>query len=135
MWSPAINQNAKKARALTGSTFGIDSRFRSGLRTKQEPVYVLTLFNGTVLITVKCVSVLQTNTAFYFLEAAMLYTGSAHIEKKRNRVCNQYTRQDCPMGITEKSLQYYKNNYTYKYSIGLFGNLKYKCIMYTLTLV
>jgi len=38
VWSPAINQNAKKARALTGSTFGYYSRFRSLMQTKQDPV-------------------------------------------------------------------------------------------------
>ena len=35
---PAINQNAKNARALTGSIFDIYSRYRSGLKTNQEPV-------------------------------------------------------------------------------------------------
>jgi len=38
VWSPAVNQNAKKARALTGSTFGIYIRFKSVMQTKQEPV-------------------------------------------------------------------------------------------------
>jgi len=34
----AIYQNTKKARALTGSTFAIYSRFRSRMQTKQKPV-------------------------------------------------------------------------------------------------
>jgi len=40
VWSPAINQNAKITRALAGSTFG---PFRSGLKTKQESFYSLTV--------------------------------------------------------------------------------------------
>ena len=35
VWSPAINLNDKKARALTGSTFGIYSQIRSGMQPKQ----------------------------------------------------------------------------------------------------
>jgi len=35
---PAINQNAKIARALIGSTFGMYSRFRLRMQTKQRPV-------------------------------------------------------------------------------------------------
>jgi len=34
VWGPTINQNAQKARVLTGSTFGFYSRFRSGLKIK-----------------------------------------------------------------------------------------------------
>jgi len=55
---PALNQNTKKARALTGPTFGIYSRFRSGMETKQEPVGSLNFSKDTVLITFMFVSVL-----------------------------------------------------------------------------
>jgi len=62
--SSAINQNSKKARALTGSTFGIYSRFR-WIQTKQEPVDSLyNYFNDTVHIAVMFVSALQPNTTF-----------------------------------------------------------------------
>ena len=44
VWSPAIKQNVKKERVLTGSTFGIYSRFRSRMQTKQEPVDSLNFF-------------------------------------------------------------------------------------------
>ena len=94
MWSSAINQNAKKARALAGSTFGIYSRFRSEMETKQEPVDSLNFFNDTVLVTVIFVSVLQPNTTFDLL---LIY-------RRKSRVCNHYTWQDCPMGIVVKIL-------------------------------
>ena len=48
VWSPAIDQNAKITRALAGSTFG---PFRSGLKTKQESFYSLTVWKDTVHIT------------------------------------------------------------------------------------
>ena len=79
MWSSAINQNAKKARALAGSTFGIYSRFRSEMETKQEPVDSLNFFNDTVLVTVIFVSVFSTKQDVLFIEAVRLYTSSAHI--------------------------------------------------------
>jgi len=47
-----IKHYAKKARALAGSTFGVNGRFRSNIQTKQEAVDSLNLFNDTVLITV-----------------------------------------------------------------------------------
>jgi len=49
------------------------------LKTNQEPVDSLNSFNGTVFITVMCVSVVQTNTTVSFIEVVRLYTGSAHI--------------------------------------------------------
>ena len=80
MWSSAINQNAKKARALAGSTFGIYSRFRSEMETKQEPVDSLNFFNDTVLVTGIFVSVFfSTKQDVLFIEAVRLYTSSAHI--------------------------------------------------------
>ena len=39
-----MKQNVKKERVLTGSTFGIYSRFRPGMQTKQEPVDSLNFF-------------------------------------------------------------------------------------------
>jgi len=50
---------------LTGSTFGIYSRLRSEIETKQKPVDSLNSLNDTVLITVMFVSVLQPSTKFY----------------------------------------------------------------------
>ena len=50
VWSLAINQNVKKARALTDSTFGINSQFRSRIQTKQEPVDSLNLFIDPVSV-------------------------------------------------------------------------------------
>ena len=38
MRRPAINQNAKIARALIGSTFGMYSRFRLRMEKTQRPV-------------------------------------------------------------------------------------------------
>jgi len=67
-----------KTRALIGSTFGIYSRFRSGMQTKQELVDSINFFNDPVLITVMLVSVLKLNRRS-FIEAVMLNTGSAHI--------------------------------------------------------
>jgi len=40
---PRNEPEGKKARNLTGSTFGIYGRFRSGLKTKQELVDSLNL--------------------------------------------------------------------------------------------
>ena len=62
--APRYQQERQKAHALTGSTFGIYSRSRSGLQTKQKLFDSLN-FNDTVLITVMFVPVLQPNTAFY----------------------------------------------------------------------
>ena len=99
--SLAINQNAQKARALTGSTFGIYSRFRSGLKTKSEPVDSLNFFNDTYLIKVILVSVFQPNKTFYLSKRWGSIRGVL-IYRRKSRVCNQYTRQDCPMEITGK---------------------------------
>ena len=54
---PRYLPERQKSRALTGSTFGIYSRFRSGMQTKQYPVDSLNFFNDTLLITVMLVSV------------------------------------------------------------------------------
>ena len=37
-WGAPLSTRTPKARALTGSTFGIYSWFRSGMETKQKPV-------------------------------------------------------------------------------------------------
>ena len=58
-------------------------------------------------------SVLQPNTKFYLskwwgsIRGVLIYRRS-----RRSRVCNHYTRKDCPIGSTEKYLQYYKSPYT-----------------------
>jgi len=75
MWSPAINKNAKKVRALTGSTFGIYSRSRyRGTPSKQEPVGSLNMFKCTVLCN-------QTRR-FIYLSAEALYGEFSYIEEK-----------------------------------------------------
>ena len=59
----------------------------------------------TVYITVMFVSVLQPNMTLYlsirrgFIRGVLIY--------RRSRVYEHYTRQYCPMGITESILQYY----------------------------
>ena len=63
--APRYQQERQKAHALTGSTFGIYSRSRSGLQTKQKPFDSLNFFNDTVLITVMFVPVWQPNMTFY----------------------------------------------------------------------
>jgi len=63
--APRYQQERQKAHALTGLTFGIYSRSRSGLQTKQKPFDSLNFFNDTVLITVMFVPVLQPKTTFY----------------------------------------------------------------------
>ena len=68
-------------------------------------------FTDTVLITVMFVSVLQLNTMCYLSKRRDVIQGVL-IYSRRSRVCNQYTRQDCPMGIAEKILQYYKKYLT-----------------------
>ena len=67
----------------------------------------LNSFNDALLITIMFVSVLQPNTTFY-LSTRWGSIRWVLIYRRRSRVYSQYTRQDCPMGITEKILQYYK---------------------------
>ena len=62
---PRYQPERQKARALTGSAFGIYSRLRSGMQNKKGPVDKFNFFNDTMLITVIFVSVLQPNTTFY----------------------------------------------------------------------
>ena len=54
-----------KARALTGSTFGVYGRFKSEVHTNKESVDNLNFFNDTVFITVMFGSILQPNMTFY----------------------------------------------------------------------
>ena len=66
---------------------------------KTRAYWQLILFSDTVLISVMFASVLQPNTTLYLSKRWGSIRGVL-IHRKR-RVCNQYTRQDCPMGITE----------------------------------
>ena len=77
----------------------------------QMPVDNLNFFNDTVPIIV-CVC-FATKHGVLFNKAVVLYTGSAHREEK-SRVCSQYTRQDCPVGLTDTIVQYYKILYRKK---------------------
>ena len=73
--SPPINRNAKKLRALTGSTFGNFSRFRPGLKTKQR----LKTFLMTQCSLQSCLCLSPTKHGVLCFEAVRSYTGSAHI--------------------------------------------------------
>jgi len=74
-------------------------------KTKLEPVDSINFFNDTLLITVMFVSVLKPNTTFCLSNRRGSIWGVI-IYRRKTRVCNQYTRQDCPMGIKEKILQF-----------------------------
>ena len=65
VWSPHYQTVRLKARALTGSTFGVYGRFKSEVHTNKESVDNLNFFNDTVFITVMFGSILQPNMTFY----------------------------------------------------------------------
>ena len=69
--------------AFPGSTFGIYTRFRSGMQIKQEPVNRLNLFNDTVFITVIVVSVLQ---CFIYRSGVALCGECSYVEEKSKYV-------------------------------------------------
>ena len=77
LWGAPLSTRTAKTYALTGSTFGIFTRFISGMEIKQKPVDSLNFFNDTLLITV-CVC-FATKHDVLFIEAMRLHTGSAYI--------------------------------------------------------
>ena len=80
--SPSINQNAKKVPALTGSTFGIYSRFISGMETKQEPADSLNFFmTHCSLQLCLCLCCNQTQR-FIYRSGQALYRECSYIEVK-----------------------------------------------------
>ena len=104
VWRPTI-----KYDALTGSTFGINNRFRSGMQTKQEPAcWQVKLVSITQCSFQLCLCLFynQTRRVIYRSDEA-LYGECSYIEEK-SHVYNYYTRQDCPMGNSQQMLQYYK---------------------------
>ena len=92
-------------------------------RFNQEPVGSLNFFNDTMLITVMSMSVLQPNTTFYLskrrgsLQKVRIYRR----RRRRSCVCSQYTRQDCPIGITENSCSIFRLFISQNYGIMVMG--------------
>ena len=89
--SSAINQNSKKARALTGSTFGIYSRFR-WIQTNKSllTVYTTILMTPCILQLCLCLLCNQTRRLIY-RSIEPLYGECSYIEEK-TRVWYHYTR-------------------------------------------
>ena len=84
-----INQNVKKARALAGSTFGMYSRFRSGLKTKQDPDYSLNFFLMTQCSMQLCLRLVSNQTRrFIYRSGEALYRECSYIEENAVYVIN-----------------------------------------------
>ena len=90
--SPAINQNPQKACALTGSTFGIDSWFRSGRETKQEPVDSLNIWMTHCSLQFHLCLFCNQTQRFIYRSGEALYRECSYIEEKVVYVDNIHSK-------------------------------------------
>ena len=106
----AINQNAKytcfdrfKFWYLSPINIRIENKIRASWQIK---LMLMTQCSLQLCLCLVC------NTAFYLskrwdpIRVVLIY------RRRKNRLCNHYTRQDCPMDITDTILQYYTSSFT-----------------------
>ena len=134
---------------LPGSTYDVYKRFKLGMHAKQERVESLNYSNDMMFLTLVYLSFLQPNKSFYLSKQQLfrrhiiyhLYqlqpintsqTGKAphgsRVYGRKSRVYEQYTRQDHPMGNTEKYCSIMNIYYIYIHTLYPgYCNMHYKC--------
>jgi len=87
----------------TGKTNSFQYILYSVMKIKTLLLLVIHILN-TVMT--QCLLQLCLSVLYIYRSGEALY--GVLIYKRKSRVYNQYTRKDCPMGITEQIVQYYK---------------------------